>query len=285
MTLFQKIDLVLKNRHMQLAYTRWLWAKLTTGRPPLLDIGFNAKIGRWIKFSEFWSFQEQLADRERRFVTNCIKTRDNSDIIAFDVGANIGLFTCLLAAAGVNRIHAFEPVPETFCRLKANVLDNGVLDRCELNCLAVGKQAELVTFQVEANSPATNKLAPNGGGISNSSIRSLQHIAATSLDAYCSTFQIDCIDFLKVDVEGMEPLVLAGARRMFAEKRIKSVLIEICPGNLRAVGMSPADLYREIEIVRYSPYALNDDGTPGLKLPLAEIQAMTLANIVLLPDA
>lgn len=72
---------------------------------------------------------------------------------------------------------------------------------------------------------------------------------------------------------------------MFAERRIKAVLIEICPNNLRAVGLSPADLYREFRTARYSPYSLNNDGKSGAKLSLAEIEAMVLANIVLLPDA
>ena len=50
---------------------------------------------------------------------------------------------------------------------------------------------------------------------------------------------------------------------LLRERRIAAILIEICPVNLRSVGLSPADLYREFEAVRYSPYVLNDDGNTG----------------------
>jgi hypothetical protein len=82
----------------------------------------------------------------------------------------------------------------------------------------------------------------------------------------------------------MEPYVLQGASSLLKERRIAAVLIEICPMNLRNIGMSPADLYRQFESVRYSPYALNDDGRPGIKLLVTDIEAMSLANVVLLPD-
>lgn len=61
-------------------------------------------------------------------------------------------------------------------------------------------------------------------------------------------------------------------------------LIEICPMNLRSVGLS-ADLYREFEIARYSPHVLNADGRSGAILSLADIEATSLANVILLPDA
>ena len=83
----------------------------------------------------------------------------------------------------------------------------------------------------------------------------------------------------------MEPYVLQGAGALLKERRIAAILIEICPANLRAVGLSAAHLYREFETARYSPHVLKADGRPGAKLAPADIEAMTLANVVLLPDA
>jgi FkbM family methyltransferase len=180
-------------------------------------------------------------------------------------------------------VHSFEPVPETFCRLKSNVKFNGLLDRAHLNCLAVGKEQGLVTFQIEEDSAATSQMAlPEKSSGNNAT--STQLVAVVSLDGYCNRQGIQNIDFLKVDVEGMEPYVLQGARALLQERRIAAMLIEICPVNLRAVGLFPTDLYREFESVRYSPYALNNDGTPGRKLSLVEIRQMSLVNAALLPD-
>jgi FkbM family methyltransferase len=268
---------------MQAAYARWLVAKLITGKPPLLTLEANVRIGGWISFSEYWSLQGVLPRQEGLYIKRCLEGRQGR-AMAFDVGANIGAFTCFLAEMGARQVHAFEPIPETFCRLKNNVKLNGLLDRAHLNCLAVGMEQGFVTFHIEESSPATNHMALPGRSSANS-VTSSQLVALVSLDGYCNEQGIQGIDFLKVDVEGMEPYVLQGARALLRERRIAAILIEICPANLRAVGLSPAHLYREFEAVRYSPHVLNDDGRPGDKLAPADIEAMTLANVVLLPDA
>lgn len=236
-----------------------------------------------MSFSEYWTFRNLIPEPERLFVERCLAKQTGGPVTAFDVGANVGLFTCLMTSLG-HTVHSFEPVPETFCRLKNNVKLNGLLGRAHLNCLAVGKEQGLVTFHIEENAAATNRMALPGEASTNSAT-SIQLVAVTSLDGYCKTKGIQSIDLLKVDVEGMEPYVLQGARALLSERKIAALLIEICPVMLRYAGFSPGDLVREFEAARYSAYALNDDGRPGAKLSLAEIEAMSLANVVLLPDA
>ncbi len=279
----QKLKLLSSSRRMQTAYARWLVARLITGKPPLLTLGANVRIGGWINFSEYWSLQGILPKQEQLFIKRCLEGK-RGRAVAFDVGANLGAFTCFLADMGASQVHAFEPIPETYGRLKNNVKLNGLLDRAYLNCLAVGKEQGLATFHIEESSPATNHLALPGRPSANSAASS-QLVALVSLDGYCNGQVIQGIDFLKVDVEGMEPYVLQGARALLKERKIAAILIEICPTNLRAVGLSPAHLYREFETARYSPHVLNDDGRPGAKLAAADMEAMSLANVVLLPDA
>lgn len=283
MNLVSKIKTLASNPAMMSAYGRWVGSKVFTAQPPRLALPGGARLGEWVSFSEYWSFKDIMPEPERLFVEHCLSGNSDGKATAFDIGANVGAFTCLMASLG-HTVHSFEPIPDTFCRLKNNVKLNGLLGRAHLNCLAVGKEQGLVTFHIEENSPATNRMAPPGESATNSAT-SIQLVAVTSLDVYCKTKGIQSIDLLKVDVEGMEPYVLQGAKALLKDRKIAAILIEICPVNLRAVGLSPADLYREFEAVRYSPYALKDDGRPGAKLSLAEIEAMSLANVVLLPDA
>jgi FkbM family methyltransferase len=281
MNLTSKIQAVAANPAMLSAYSRWVGSQLFSGKSPRLPLPGGARLGGWLSFSEYWSFQHIIPETERLFVERCLANKTGR-ATAFDVGANVGAFTCLMAFQG-HTVHSFEPVPETFCRLKSNVKFNGLLDRAHLNCLAVGKEQGLVTFQIEEDSAATSQMAlPEKSSGNNAT--STQLVAVVSLDGYCNRQGIQNIDFLKVDVEGMEPYVLQGARALLQERRIAAMLIEICPVNLRAVGLFPTDLYREFESVRYSPYALNNDGTPGRKLSLAEIRQMSLVNAALLPD-
>lgn len=283
MNLRSKIQSVAANPVMLSAYARWIGSKLMSGKPPRLPLPGGASIGEWLSFSEYWSFQDIVPKPERLFIERCLSGKQEGSGTAIDIGANLGAFACLIASMDCT-VHAFEPIPETFCRLKNNVTFNGLLDRTRLNCLAVGKEQGSVMFSLEKDSPATNQMALPGH-TSSSTAANVQTVAAVSLDGYCAAQRIEFIDFLKVDVEGMEPLVLHGANKLFSGRKIAAALIEICPVNLRAVGLSPAALYHEFEVVRYLPYVLNDDGKPGSKLSLAEIEAMGLTNVVLLPDS
>ena len=280
MNTVEKARRLASDHRMWNPYFRWLLSKLLLRRPPLLRLAEGAALGNWISFSEYYSFQNAIPKRERLLLQRHLCDKPSS--VAVDIGANIGAFTCLLSALGCREVHAFEPIPETFCRLKANVAANRLLEKCRLNCLAVGRENGLVTFQIQANSPATNRLfSPKLGH--RAPPAALQTVASVRLDDYCREAGVEHIDFLKIDVEGMEPYVLGGAQRLLGEKRVKAVLIEVCPTNLRAAGLSPEILYDSIIGSGYSPFALLEDGTAGCRLSVGDLKAFVLENILLLP--
>lgn len=283
MNLVSKIKTITSHPGMLAAYARWMAATILLRRPPHLALHGGAYLGEWLSFSEYWSFQNVMPETERLCVQRCLAGITEGKAVAFDIGANVGAFTCLMASLG-HTVHAFEPIPETFCRLKNNVKYNGLLGRARLNCLAVGKEQGLVTFHTEEFGAATNRMMMPGTSAMGTAT-STQLVAVTSLDDYCRSQNIGRIEFVKLDVEGMEPYVLQGAKTLLSERRIAAILIEICPVNLRAVELSPADLWREFEVARYFPYALNEDGSAGERLSLAQIEAMSLDNVLLLPDA
>jgi FkbM family methyltransferase len=280
--LLSKIQAAAGNPAMLSAYMRWMGAKLVTGAPARVPLADATTIGEWVSFSEYWSFRDIIPEAERKFVKSCLVKKEPGQAIAFDIGANVGAFTCLMASFG-QIVHSFEPIPETFCRLRNNVKFNGLLGRTHLNCLAVGKEQGLVAFQVEENAAATNHMATAGECLTGAGTRN-QTVAAVSLDGYCASQGIESIDLLKIDVEGMEPYVIEGANKLFRDRRVAAALIEICPVNLHAVRLSPAALYKEFGTVNYSPYALSDEGQPDGRLSLSQIEAMSLSNVALLPD-
>jgi len=283
MNFASKIGTLASDPKMLSAYLKWVFAKSVLRRPPHLALVGGAHLGEWVSFSEYWSFRDILPESERLCVQRCLAETAEGKSIAFDIGANVGAFTCLMASLG-HTVHAFEPIPETFCRLKNNTKSNGLLGFAHLNCLAVGTEQGLVTFHTEEFGAATNRMIVPGMAPLASST-STQLVAVTSLDDYCRSQSVAHIDFMKLDVEGMEPYALQGAAMLLRERRIAAILIEICPGNLRSVGLSPADLWREFESARYFPYALKQDGTPGERLFLAQLETMSLDNVMLLPDA
>ena len=65
-------------------------------------------------------------------------------------------------------------------------------------------------------------------------------------DSEAERLNIDHIDLLKIDVEGYEPRVLAGATRLLKERRIRAVLCEFNEHWLLQGGSSPQALERTL---------------------------------------
>ena len=121
--------------------------------------------------------------------------------LVLDVGANIGNHS-IYAAAILNRhVIAYEPNPDTFACLSANIQANGLNDRIEIHCLGVGSKAGWADLGLvdPANSGAT-QLRMAGQG----------QVRIVSLDDELSGLT-EPVAILKVDVEGMELDVLNGA--------------------------------------------------------------------------
>jgi FkbM family methyltransferase len=151
--------------------------------------------------------------------------------LAIDVGANVGYMTSLFAArvGTQGRVESFEPHPRIFARLQRNVQrmrGGGAAARITLYDCALGNRdgvARLVepgsfglnegtcTVTADASAPSLSGSAP---GIE-IRIRSLDSI---TLDQR--------IALLKVDVEGFEAEVFAGASRLLATQRVDNIVYE-----------------------------------------------------------
>lgn len=280
LTFADKARRVLHNRRMLYHYIAWLTSRLF-GRNPGVSVMANIQLSHWLSFSEYWTFRDGMPWSERKLLRRLLLESESAKTVAFDVGANIGLFTCALAGFGAYQVHAFEPIPQTFSRLQMNVRDNGLLGSCVLNCLAVGASRDLVEFRFDERSAATSRIVT--GAETRASLSSRQSVAVISLDEYCELKGVEHIDFLKIDVEGMEPYVLQGAQQLLVERRVASILIEVCPVNLRSVGLTVDSLTHEIAASGYIPYQLLDNGYAGRRLEKGDLEAMVLDNILLLP--
>jgi FkbM family methyltransferase len=127
-----------------------------------------------------------------------------------DVGAHVGTHTVFFAKiCNSERVHAFEPLPSAFKRLQANVRLNDVADRVVLHQLALtsqtcdvvltrGRHTSLVPTPRQGELPANTHVVPG---------RRLDDLVR------------DHVVLIKIDVEGMEPAVLDGARRLIRQSR------------------------------------------------------------------
>lgn len=271
----KNLSQLLSSKGMFVAYCQWLYSITLQNNPPKLKLTDKISIGEWISFSEYWSFHNGITKAEKGFIIKSLPSNSEKKV-AIDIEANIGLFTAYLTTFPSTSVHSFEPVPQTFSRLEKNMENNGLKDKAVLNLLAVGDNQGSIKFAICNDSPATNKI----------SISESDHdieVIVTTLDKYCEENHIDYVDFLKIDVEGMETQVLQGGRNMLNEKKIKSILIEVCPPNLNATGNSIEDLYESIINIGYAPYRLSSTYTIANKLTLEDLQEIVLENVALFP--
>jgi FkbM family methyltransferase len=172
--------------------------------------------------------------------------------VLVDVGANSGYFS-LLAAHRVGprgRVFAFEPNPEVRRLLDTNVQLNRLGDRVQTVDYAIcNRSAEQVRFFVTPHS-GFSTLSPEAshGGDYLAGGRDIT-VATRTLDDWMSESGIARIDFLKIDVEGGEYEVIAGAAGALAEGRIARLVCETAldsPAHraLLSYGYQPAVLER-----------------------------------------
>lgn len=133
--------------------------------------------------------------------------------VVLDVGANVGAHTMPLAqAVGENgRVIAFEPTSWAFEKLVGNLALNPALServRAERVMLVAGPDSGMPEH-VYSSWPlvGSDEVHPLHRG----SLKSTAEAEATTLDRYVAAAGLDRVDFLKLDVDGAEPDVLAGA--------------------------------------------------------------------------
>ena len=138
--------------------------------------------------------------------------------VIYDVGANIGYVSLLLAkAAGeTGKVYAFEALPENAERWRRNMARNGMEARTSLFAGAVTQAAGPVRFLLHA-SGGMGKAAGSAGRAD--TYLSEITVPGISLDEFAFDMGNPLPHVVKMDIEGGEVLALPGMRRMLAEAR------------------------------------------------------------------
>jgi FkbM family methyltransferase len=154
----------------------------------------------------------------------------NADEVFIDVGANVGMYTVMAAKGRGARVFAFEPESQNYAQLNRNIVYNHLQDRCiawplalsdtcrvdklYLSQFALGGSChtfgESVDFHLQAREPSF-----------------VQGCMSIPLDKLVDEGVIPQPDHLKIDVDGLEHLVLKGAARVLIHPQLKSVLVEL----------------------------------------------------------
>jgi FkbM family methyltransferase len=247
-------------------YLRWLWSTKFRRCSPTVALQGGICVGGFISFSEYWQHHRGLD----RYDFDVIRTAVHAcepGLTAVDVGANLGLFSLILAQVGCARVHAFEPIPQTYSRLLVNLERNPELGRkIVANQLALGARAGTFDFAVSFTSPGQNKMALSCLPGSRSDRRIACNVI--TLDSYFTSVPVPTALVIKIDVEGFETDVLRGAECLLRSGRVRFIYSEIIPQALTEAGSSVGEFSELLHSVGFDPMIL--DGHSITAVPLAE---------------
>ena len=152
--------------------------------------------------------------------------------VLLDVGANIGLYSVYAATARRCRVYAFEPESQNFALLNRNIQANGLdaritafpcalsdrvgLDRLYLSRFETGGSCH--SFGAEVDFKLETRVSPFAQGC-----------ASWTLDAAVAAGTLPAPRYVKIDVDGFEHKVIAGARETLAGPGVEALLIEVNP--------------------------------------------------------
>jgi FkbM family methyltransferase len=147
----------------------------------------------------------------KEFVLNHYRDYD----VFFDIGANIGTYSIMLAKKGLKG-YAFEPVKANFDAFHINLILNQLEDQITIYNVALGAQSEHATFSFDRiNTGASHLLGIELEDEKHPLKAELVDSDIVPLDDFLPQLKLSISDriFIKIDVEGMEAEVLKGAKR------------------------------------------------------------------------
>jgi FkbM family methyltransferase len=145
-----------------------------------------------------------------------------ADQVIIDVGANAGQWTLRCARQFPQaRIHALEPVPDTFRKLSSAVK---AFPNIQLHCTALGREwGELPLLLAE--DPTMSRFAPTASTDRTTVVR------VVTLAEFCRDHDIGPIDLLKIDTAGHDLEVIVGAEEVLDRVDFLQCVVSANPHN------------------------------------------------------
>ncbi|MBP3959330.1 FkbM family methyltransferase [Gemmata sp. G18] len=154
-----------------------------------------------------------------------------------DVGGNLGYLATLAAklVGETGRIIAIEPEPYNFALLQKNLKLNARERSTAVNVAAGGAPGTAKLFKSVGNL-GDHRLYTDG----DSSGRAFVEVPVVRLDDLFAANNWPAPDFIKIDVQGYEPHVVAGLDGLIRTNRPRAILTEYWPIGIRNAGGDPA---------------------------------------------
>jgi FkbM family methyltransferase len=169
---------------------------------------------------------------EIKYLKQIIKDGDT----VLDLGANIGVYTLIFAklVGKSGHVFAFEPDPLNFEILSKNVKENKH-ENVTLVQKAVSEKNDKIKLYVSKRNHASHRI------FDSEEKRNSIEIEVITLDTYFEKIKKP-INFIKIDVEGVEGATLLGASNIIKNSKDLVIMMEYFPKWIKKYGMNPEEI-------------------------------------------
>lgn len=210
------------------------------------DLEFDCRLSSHISAQIFWDGFYSWS--QLRLLGRMLQP----DWVYFDIGANEGeqtVFAAKRLARG--RVVAFEPSTPVRHRVTKNVANNGFTNVTIERYALSDRPGELPLYRA----PARYADGSFNDGLATlhprDTVNALEEIVpVTTLDAYVATASISRLDIMKIDVEGAEYAVIAGATATIDRFR-PLIILEVVEETNEAAGHTATELLDRVRGHRY----------------------------------
>jgi FkbM family methyltransferase len=149
----------------------------------------------------------------------------------YDIGANVGLYSVYFAKSQTGTVYAFEPSALNLNLLVRNINANGVQDRVVVVANPLTASNSIASFNLSSDEAggAMSTFGETYGHDGKPLDLKLSYVTVgLSLDSlWAQGLLAESPALIKIDVDGIEHLVLAGAHEVLGLESLKSILIEV----------------------------------------------------------
>ena len=158
--------------------------------------------------------------------------KNDENTIFWDIGANIGLFSLYASQKHNNiKIFSFEPSTSNLRVLSRNISINKLQERILINQFPLTKNENLYLDLKETRFQegcASNTFGEDFGHDGNKIYEKNSYkVFGNNINNLIDNKILDIPDYIKIDVDGIEHLILEGADKYLNSKKIKSISVEI----------------------------------------------------------
>jgi FkbM family methyltransferase len=177
-------------------------------------------------------------------ITTLLKRNLTLESVFVDAGSNYGWHS-LESSLSCKTVYSFEPQKYIHDIQKMSIDDNNISNIKLFNCGLgeVNETKEMTPIQYDSTSVNMGDLSVGVGG---------EKIEVRTLDS----FNLDRLDFIKIDVQGYEKFVLNGAENTIKTCK-PTIIIEMEDHQLRRFGYGVTELFNVIRNYGYHIYYLD----------------------------